>query len=71
MIASLPVSPGELEEQASPAKFLSTISGRTSSPAHVRHGNRLCWVAKVHRSCSPPVRVMKSAENRATNHDAM
>jgi hypothetical protein len=30
-----------------------------------------CWAAKVHRSCRPPVRVMKSAENRASNHDAM
>src|SRR5260370_15082474 len=27
--------------------------------------------AKVHRSCSPAVRVMKSAENRSTNNDAM
>src|SRR5260370_34455363 len=30
-----------------------------------------CRAAKVHRSCSPAVRVMKSAENRSTNNDAM
>src|SRR5712691_12582909 len=30
-----------------------------------------CKTAKVHRSCSPAVRVMKSAENRASDNDAM
>src|SRR6266567_8432179 len=30
-----------------------------------------CRTAKVHRSCSPAIRVMKSAENRASDNDAM
>jgi hypothetical protein len=32
----------------------------------------LTWrAAKVHRSCSPVVRVMKSAENRSSDNDAI
>lgn len=30
-----------------------------------------CRAAKVHRSCRPPVRVMKTAENRSSNDDAV
>ncbi len=47
-----------------PAKTMNAPSGSGTIQT-------ACRAAKVHRSCRPAVRVMKSAENRSSNNDAM